>query len=256
MIPALIVVALFALVLASTANASAAPFTPDVAPAWLGAAPSFDTANSATLPGATAVEGFPPVSFDDQPQLPTFMEATAASLSPASWAPPDIAPDTAAMNTRAFLDMLAVSEGTSGPNGYRTMFGGGLFDDFTDHPRIAHQFTDQAGRTLWTSAAGRYQFMAVSPIPAGGSTRVNTWDVLQEQLSLPDFSPDSQDQAAAELIRQRGALGDVQAGRFEAAIAKCAKTWASLPGAGYAQHENKLSKLVAAYTAAGGTVTA
>jgi muramidase (phage lysozyme) len=62
--------------------------------------------------------------------------------------------------------------------------------------------------------------------------------------------------AAIELIRERGALGDVQAGNVQAAITKCAPIWASLPGANYAQPERKLSFLVAAFTNAGGLVAA
>ncbi len=151
--------------------------------------------------------------------------------------------DEAQANVTAFLDMLSYSEGTT-TNGYNTLFGGGTFDSFADHPRRVFSFTNQAGQTLKTTAAGRYQFLA------------RTWDSLRSQLNLPDFSPASQDAAAIELIRQRGALADVKAGRVEAAIAKCAPNWASLPGAGYDQPERKLSQLVAAYQSAGGTATA
>jgi len=38
------------------------------------------------------------------------------------------------------------------------------------------------------------------------------------------------------------------------AIDKCKNIWASLPGAGYGQHENSVDKLIAAYKAAGGVV--
>lgn len=157
----------------------------------------------------------------------------------------------AAANLAAFLLMIRSAEGTAGPNGYRTLFGGRLFEGWDDHPRRAVQFTDKAGRKLWTSAAGAYQFMAVSPIP-GGSTKVNTWDRLAERLGLPDFSPASQDAAAVELIREAGALGDVQAGRFEAAVGKVRRIWASMPGAGYAQPEKTLDRLAQTYAQAGG----
>jgi lysozyme len=100
------------------------------------------------------------------------------------------------------------------------------------------------GNTYKTSAAGRYQFL------------VKTWDELKDKLNLVDFSPASQDAAAIELIRQRGALNDVKAGRIQSAIAKCAPIWASLPGAGYNQPERKLSSLLTAFNNSGGTVTA
>lgn len=195
---------------------------------------------------------------DEADQLTNYFEDFEISMNPSTYIPAAVPLDLAARNEAAFLDMLAYAEGVApGAAGYRTLFGGALFDNgFTDHPRIAKQFTDKAGRRLWTSAAGRYQFMAVSPIPGGGSTRVNTWDTLQRRLGLPDFGPESQDRAALELVRERGALLDVQAGRLAQAIKKCAPVWASLPGAGYAQAERKLTSLVAQFSAAGGNLEA
>lgn len=189
-------------------------------------------------------------TLDDMPdQLPGVFAATVnqafgavQDLPAALGLPVGPGPDVAARNERAALDTIAFAEGTSGANGYRMMFGGGLVDSLADHPRRFFTFTDKAGRTLRTSAAGRYQFLS------------RTWDALASKLNLPDFGPESQDRAALELIRERGALADVRAGRFEAFIAKCAPVWASLPGAGYAQPERKLSQLVAAYTQAGGTL--
>lgn len=159
--------------------------------------------------------------------------------------------DQAEANAAAFLAMIRKAEGTAGPNGYRTIFGGRLFTSYADHPRQAVQFKDGAGRTLWTSAAGAYQFLAISPIP-GGYTRMDTWDRLQRKLGLVDFSPASQDAAALELIREAGALADVRAGRFDQAVTKVRTIWASMPGAGYAQPERRLEDLRAAYITAGG----
>lgn len=161
-------------------------------------------------------------------------------------------------NTAAFLMMIRAAEGTDDANGYRALFGHRpsrprLFDGWTDHPRIATQFTDGQGRRLWTSAAGAYQFMARSPIPGGGSTRVDTWDRVRDRYRLPDFSPESQDRAALALIDEAGALADVRAGRVTAAIDKCRRIWASLPGAGYAQPERAADWLLSRYQAHGGT---
>lgn len=196
---------------------------------------------------------------DEAPeQLPDLFESAIVNVTPSTHIAPSNAPTAQAANLRAFLDMIAFAEGTAGEaeNGYRTMFGYRSFDSYADHPRQAVQFTDRAGRKLWTSAAGRYQFMAVSPLPTGGSTKVNTWDVLKRELSLPDFSPVSQDAAATELIRQRGALNDVYAGRFDAAVRKVAPVWASLPGANHNQPERTLTALRTAYRDAGGTFEA
>jgi muramidase (phage lysozyme) len=181
--------------------------------------------------------------------------ALLALVDPSTYMPTFTDDETAARNERAFLLMIRHAEGTAGANGYRTRFGGGLFSGFNDHPRIAVQFTDRAGRKLWTSAAGAYQAMAVSPIPPfgmGRTTKVDTWDRVQRKLQLPDFSPESQDRFALYLIDEAGALNDVRAGRFATAVDKVRRIWASLPGAGYAQPEKSLASLEAAYLNAGG----
>lgn len=144
-------------------------------------------------------------------------------------------------NVVAFLAMLRVSEGTAGPNGYRTLVGGKLFNSYADHPRVLVPLPNLG---ISSSAAGAFQILR------------KTWDGVRAKLGLPDFSPASQDRAAIELIRQRGALADVRAGRFAAAVEKCRKEWASLPGAGYGQRENSLASLEMAYLNAGGEVTA
>jgi lysozyme len=177
-------------------------------------------------------------------QLPSAFESIVIDLTPTTYQAANVTESQALQNQSAFLDMIAFAEGTNGPNGYRTLFGGGLFDSFDDHPRQFKSFTNRRGETLKTSAAGRYQFLS------------RTWDALAKRLALPDFGPQSQDAAALELIRERGALNDVRAGRTEQAIAKCAPVWASLPGAGYAQPERQLSVLVAQYRAAGGSTEA
>jgi len=181
--------------------------------------------------------------------------ALLSMLDPSTYMPTFTDDDTAARNERAFLWMLRVAEGTTDANGYRKRFGGGYFAGFVDHPRIAVQFTDKAGRKLWTSAAGAYQAMAISPIPpfgTGRTTKVDTWDRMSRKLGLTDFSPESQDRFALGLIEENGALNDVRAGRFAVAIEKVRKVWASLPGAGYAQPEKPLASLEAAYINAGG----
>lgn len=144
-------------------------------------------------------------------------------------------------NLSAFLDMIAVSEGTKGrgDDGYNILVGGSTFSSYAAHPR---QRVWIASINDYSTAAGRYQI--IWP----------TWVGLKTKLGLPDFSPASQDAAAAELIRQRGALSDVYAGNIASAIAKCSKEWASLPGAGYGQHENTLNALLAAYQNAGGAL--
>lgn len=141
-------------------------------------------------------------------------------------------------NLQAFQRMIRYAEGTAGANGYRTMFGGRLFDSYADHPR---KYWPYANTT--TSAAGAYQILE------------RTWDEVKAALGLPDFSPASQDAAAAYLIRRRGALGDVYAGRFAEAVRKCNKEWASLPGSPYGQPTKTLADVQRIYIAAGGNLS-
>ena len=153
-----------------------------------------------------------------------------------------------AANLSAFLTMIRACEGTLGENGYRALFGyrqsrdGPLFDDFHDHPNIRASFQQTDGTLGFTTAAGAYQFIYA------------TWKRLQAQLELPDFGPASQDDAATELIRQRGALDDVRAGRLTVAIGKCWPIWASLPGSTYAQPVRAMAFAQTAYTDAGGVL--
>jgi lysozyme len=142
-------------------------------------------------------------------------------------------------NVNAFLRTIRVSEGTDGDDGYSKLVGGGQFSSFADHPRTLVWLSNLG---INSSAAGAYQILR------------KTWDGVRAKLGLVDFSPASQDRAAVELIRQRGALADVRAGRFAVAIGKCKKEWASLPGAGYGQRENSLASLQTAYVNAGGGV--
>jgi len=138
-------------------------------------------------------------------------------------------------NIRAFLIMIQHAEGTYGTDGYKRLYGGGSFNDFSKHPNNA--------QTKWgitSTAAGAYQILN------------KTWLELQGKLGLTDFSPVNQDKAAVELIRRRKALDDVYAGRFTQAIAKCKKEWASLPGAGYGQNEKNMQTLLAIIKASGG----
>ncbi len=148
-----------------------------------------------------------------------------------------VSPEQQGRNLAAFMQMIRVSEGTAGPDGYRTIVGGSLFDDYHDHPR---QLIWIPSINDYSSAAGAFQIIR------------RTWDGVQGKLGLPDFSPASQDQACVELIRQRGGLRLAMNGEFAAAVEKCRKEWASLPGAGYGQRENSLAKLQTAYLNAGG----
>lgn len=153
----------------------------------------------------------------------------------------DRAPLRAALedsNVRAFLAVIDLGE--HGPDAddeirYRTIFGGLVFHGFDDHPRHAQT----VGR-LTSTAAGRGQFLS------------GTWSDLVSLYGFPDFSPQCQDEAMVALIIRRGAIEDIIAGRFEQAIAKCAKEWASLPGSPYGQPTLTLEAARRRYVERGG----
>jgi muramidase (phage lysozyme) len=140
-------------------------------------------------------------------------------------------------NRTAFLAMLAHSEGTTtvagSDNGYNVTVGGHLFQSYKDHPR---QRVYCPKFKVWSTAAGRYQLLA------------RYFDAYKKLLALPDFSPASQDAIALQQIKERGALDDIDAGRFDSAVEKVSHLWASLPGSGYGQHENDIDTLRQFYT--------
>lgn len=140
-------------------------------------------------------------------------------------------------NVLAFLDMLAWSEGTStisrSDDGYNVLVGGTLFTDYSAHPR---QLVALPRYDIHSTAAGRYQFLA------------RTWDAIVNLYNFHGrFTPQAQDLAAVKLLDECGALALIRAGRIEPAIAAAAPIWASLPGAGYGQREQRLGELLCIY---------
>ncbi len=154
------------------------------------------------------------------------------------------------VNVCAFLDMLAFAEigkpMLSDPrtnNGYRVIVGSLpskliLMDDYHDHPNRLVRIR----KGLSSTAAGRYQQL------------YRYWGHYRELLALPDFGPLSQDRCAIQQIREQKALRLIQEGRITDAIHRCRNIWASLPGAGYGQHEYSLERLLYEYQRAKGAL--
>lgn len=152
------------------------------------------------------------------------------------------------VNRCAFLDLIAHSE--IGPellavsdNGYNCLVGSTaakplLFSDYRTHPNIVREIR----KGLVSSAAGRYQLL------------YRYWAPYAKLLGLTDFGPETQDRIALQQIKECHALPLIDAGDVTGAVKACAHIWASLPGANYGQHENRIADLVAAYVAAGGAV--
>lgn len=148
-------------------------------------------------------------------------------------------------NRSAFLAMIGQSEiGASligeSDSGYNVLCGSVpgnplTFSDYSTHPDILYQPLD-------STAAGLYQI------------NHPTWLTLCKQTGLSDFSPATQDAMAIQLITNKGALANVDAGNFAAAVQACGPVWASLGYNNYGQPTNQLAQLQAWYQAAGGNV--
>lgn len=140
-------------------------------------------------------------------------------------------------NVKAFLRALRLGEGTSDPDGYKRIVGGGNFEDFSKHPRIKVFIPRYK---VYSTAAGAYQII------------YPTWNALCKQYGFEDFSPKSQDAAAVALIHEKRAIGDVRSGAIVEAIRKCRNIWASLPGSEAGQRTEPLDKVLAEYVRHGG----
>lgn len=113
--------------------------------------------------------------------------------------------DLALPQTKAFLDMVSSTEGTR-RHGYNTVFGGGRTNDLSSFPGT--------GRN---TASGRYQITA------------DTFSDARDALGLDDFSPHSQDLAAAWLLHGKAILPYLKIGDFAGALDPASRVWSSLP---------------------------
>lgn len=137
---------------------------------------------------------------------------------------------------RAFLNMIAYAEGTSGTSGYRMQYTKALFYDYSDHPReIICAVYGSTGKELCSSAAGRYQFLQ------------KTWDYVAPKVEAANFGPLHQDRAAIFLLLEKGAIELILRNDIESAIQLMNKTWASFPGSPYGQKTYSLSHLKDVY---------
>ena len=159
--------------------------------------------------------------------------------------PPITAPvgGAASSQVMAMLDVIARTEGTDRSigdglrTGYDIIFTFDTFTDFSDHPRRI-----RCSGGLCSDAAGRYQFLST------------TWDML----GFPNFQPAQQDRGAIELIKKRGALNLVEAGRITDALQSLSFEWASLPFRGcegrYGQPSFCIDEVKRFFTQAGGVL--
>ena len=155
-------------------------------------------------------------SAPDKAAVPSWASAPAPAPAPQTRSQPVAQPPAnPEANVKKFLDFLGRAEGAD----YNTIVGGKQFTDFRAHPRVIGLTTKEGTST----AAGKYQIVG------------STYDEIAPKLGIRDFTPDSQDRIAIELIRRKGALEDVRNGNFDAAIGKLGNIWASLPSSPYSQ---------------------
>lgn len=140
-------------------------------------------------------------------------------------------------NVVAFLRAIRLGEGTSDAEGYRRIVGGSLFDSFDTHPRKKIYIPRY---DVFSTAAGAYQI--IWP----------TWKNLVIRYAFPDFSPQSQDEAAVALIDGRGGLLFVKHGKLVEAVKACAPEWASLPGSTAGQRTESYQNVEQEYLKWGG----
>jgi muramidase (phage lysozyme) len=156
------------------------------------------------------------------------------------------APAANTSNRQAFLAMIGQSEVgqtliDETDSGYNVLCGATAsnpltFPSYASHPDILNQALD-------STAAGLYQI------------NYPTWQTLSRQTGLTDFSPSTQDSMALQLVSNKGALSDVDAGNFASAVQKCSGVWASLPGNSYGQPTNTLATLQSWFENAGGILS-
>ena len=136
---------------------------------------------------------------------------------------------------KAFMTMLRIGEGTLDEGGYERIVGGESFSDygkdFSDHPDVYIKKYD-------STAAGAYQI-----------TRTNWKDApfvkWRKDNKVENFSKVSQDKYCVYLLKNKKRVVDlIIKGHVSEAIRKLGKEWASLPGAGANQREEKMQDVV------------
>lgn len=179
-------------------------------------------------------------------------QAGAATFVP-NWLSPDPEPDTGSipldpgMQGPAIMDstltkridaLLATIRKFESGDRYNIIYGGRTFASFADHPRIRVPINlpGYAGRS--SDAAGAYQFLST------------TWDSYKRKLALPDFSPASQDAAAAAYLADLRAVAALDAGDVALALTRASRAWASLPGSTAGQNPQRMNNALAAFDTA------
>jgi len=156
----------------------------------------------------------------------------------------------------AFLYMIQSAEtgvaAVATGDAYRMLYGGTLFDSLADHPanlgwpgvKLPDRMCRAAGfgPGCVSTAAGAFQI--IKP----------TWTRVRKAGGwgpyLPDFGPESQDEAGRRLLIECGALPLIERGDFDGALRRAAPVWASLPGSTAQQGPKTRAEVYALYSSA------
>lgn len=185
----------------------------------------------------------PAMVYDDPPQptidTPVFTEEDAMPLD---------------ANVAAFLRMIIYCEHTradaASGAAFNTFYGGSRFSDMRDHPvltrekmpvPLSNEMCKNAGLKpgCVSTAAGAFQI--IRP----------TWNRIRQAGAwggyLPDFSNDSQIEAARRLLLEAKILPYIVSGDIQNAIIKAGKIWASLPGSSAQQNPKSMTLALSIY---------
>lgn len=151
--------------------------------------------------------------------------------------------DMATNNLSAFLTVIRAIESN---NNYNALVGGGSFSDFADHPAKLGWTGYRRPDGRLSTAAGAYQITKT------------TWDQIRSKLSLPDFSPASQDAAAVAITKfpwRANAFNDIVDGKFMTAISKLRNEWESFGKILAGNYPYTIPQITQMYADAGGVIT-
>jgi len=127
-------------------------------------------------------------------------------------------------NVEKFLMAITYCEGTDRQKTpYNELFGFTNFVGYEKHPEILIKTPNYS-----STAAGRYQILKKTA----------------KALKMKDFTPESQDIAAIQLIKQSGAYKLILDGDFKNALLKCNGVWASIPESPYGQPVKKMKDVL------------
>jgi len=141
------------------------------------------------------------------------------------------------LSLAAFLFMIRNAEHTRenaiNGNAYGIFYGGSFFTNFADHPVLTGE---KVGVPLSDAMCANANMGPGCVSTAAGAYQINkpTWRTVRKAGAwgdrLPDFGPESQDEAARRILMLDGALPLIEQGDIIGAILKAGKSWASLPG--------------------------